>query len=380
METPYSADFEKNVFINCPFDDDYTRLLHPLLFTILYLGFNPRIATERSSANEPRIDKIFDLIGSSKYSIHDISRLQATTENEFYRLNMSFELGIDYGCRRFATNHHRDKKFLVLEKEQYRYAQALSDLAGMDIKNHNDKPFEIIQIARNWLASFSNGKTAKAPTFIHKEFNDFMEKFAQEREQEGFSPDDIKKMPVSDFIAYIRRSLNPLAPNLGSTATITGGSFRNTSSNLPGYSIKEYIFSVISGEITHNKNGKIIGNIKIRSPIASEQKLIEEKGLDKIDFISEESIISNDSSKQTVFTFSSPHTYPQIAMFLGVISVPMQDIKLYDLETTLKGYLKKDDLQNLTLEGTFDAVWKNNLPKGSYETSGEFKVDLIKKI
>ena len=95
MKTSYSTDFEKNVFINCPFDDDYTRLLQPLLFTILYLGFSPRIATERVDAGELRIDRIRELIGSSKYSIHDISRLQSTNKDEYYRLNMSFELGID---------------------------------------------------------------------------------------------------------------------------------------------------------------------------------------------------------------------------------------------------------------------------------------------
>jgi len=33
-ETP--EDFDKNVFINCPFDQEYLSLLRPLLFTILY--------------------------------------------------------------------------------------------------------------------------------------------------------------------------------------------------------------------------------------------------------------------------------------------------------------------------------------------------------
>src|SRR5690625_3567196 len=40
--------FENNVFINCPFDEDYYSLLRPLLFTIVYLGYNPKIATERA--------------------------------------------------------------------------------------------------------------------------------------------------------------------------------------------------------------------------------------------------------------------------------------------------------------------------------------------
>ncbi len=31
--------FERNVFVNCPFDTQYVPLLRPLLFTIIYLGF-----------------------------------------------------------------------------------------------------------------------------------------------------------------------------------------------------------------------------------------------------------------------------------------------------------------------------------------------------
>ncbi len=31
--------FDQNVFVNCPFDDEYLPLLRPLLFTIIYLGF-----------------------------------------------------------------------------------------------------------------------------------------------------------------------------------------------------------------------------------------------------------------------------------------------------------------------------------------------------
>jgi hypothetical protein len=71
------AGFEKNVFINCPFDDEYRRLLRPLLFVVLFLEFNPKIALERSDSGESRIHKICNLIRISRYSIHDLSRLQS---------------------------------------------------------------------------------------------------------------------------------------------------------------------------------------------------------------------------------------------------------------------------------------------------------------
>lgn len=91
--------YDQNVFVNCPFDEDYVSFLRPMLFTVLYLGLEPRIALERADSGELRLTKIVELIKVSKYSIHDLSRSEAAQAGEPYRLNMPFELGVDYGCR-----------------------------------------------------------------------------------------------------------------------------------------------------------------------------------------------------------------------------------------------------------------------------------------
>jgi hypothetical protein len=169
-----SPDFEKNVFINCPFDDKYLELLHPLLFTLIYLDFNPRIALENSDSGEQRIDKICKLIEESKFSIHDLSRLQSQKKNEYFRLNMPFELGIDYGVRKFAAGF-AGKKFLVLSKTRFDYAKAISDLSGVDIKSHNEEVRRIIRVVRNWLRQYITG-TVTAPSIIEEQFNYFMTK------------------------------------------------------------------------------------------------------------------------------------------------------------------------------------------------------------
>jgi hypothetical protein len=70
-------DFNNNIFINCPFDDEYFPLLKPLLYTIKKIGFTPRISLERNDSGEIRLNKIKELIESSKYSIHDLSTLVA---------------------------------------------------------------------------------------------------------------------------------------------------------------------------------------------------------------------------------------------------------------------------------------------------------------
>jgi hypothetical protein len=89
--------FDRNVFVNCPFDEAYLPLLRPILFVTLYLGLTPRIALENLDSGRPRIEKIIALIEQSKYAVHDLSRMQAERAGEYYRLNMPFELGLGLG-------------------------------------------------------------------------------------------------------------------------------------------------------------------------------------------------------------------------------------------------------------------------------------------
>lgn len=67
-------DFEKNVFINCPFDENYKPLLKVLIFVITKIGLIPRLAIERNDSAEVRLYKIKEILEESKYSIHDLSR------------------------------------------------------------------------------------------------------------------------------------------------------------------------------------------------------------------------------------------------------------------------------------------------------------------
>ena len=198
-------DFNKNVFINCPFDSQYNSLLRPILFTILYFGFTPQIASQTLDSGEQRITKILSLILKSKYSIHDLSRIRSAKRGELYRLNMPFELGIDYGCRCTARGQLRRKKFLVLGEKPHDYKKALSDLAGVDAKAHMNNPEKVILALRNWfIESVPLNKAADSATMIWYNFEDFNKIFSKQRKSEGFSKTDLKMMPVSEYIQFIR--------------------------------------------------------------------------------------------------------------------------------------------------------------------------------
>lgn len=204
METTTEDQFARNVFINCPFDEEYVPLLRPLLFTVIFLGYDPRIASERSDSGEARLRKICELIGSSKHSIHDISRLKATEADEFYRMNMPFELGIDYGCRTFSENYLATKKCLVLETEPYDYMKALSDLSGSDIKNHKDDPAEVVRSVRNWFVETVGLRDISPPKQIWYRFNEFTSDFYDARLEEGYTDEDLNMMPVPEYIDFIK--------------------------------------------------------------------------------------------------------------------------------------------------------------------------------
>jgi hypothetical protein len=159
--------FEKNVFVNCPFDDEYYPILRAILFTLIYLEFTPKI-TETSDSGQSRLSKIKDLIESSKYSIHDISRVQPNKEG-LPRFNMPFECGIDFGAKMYGVPRLEDKKCLILEKERYRYQKFLSDIAGNDIRAHSDDPAVAIKQVRNWL-KINSGDKLDWPTEIWNVF------------------------------------------------------------------------------------------------------------------------------------------------------------------------------------------------------------------
>ena len=141
----------KCVFINCPLDKDYEGILQAILFCIVYMGFSANLVRANGTF-EVRLSKISELIKASKYSIHDLSRCQAGEGGEFYRLNMPFELGLDYGCRQYFGRDRQHKKILILEEQKYRYQVAISDLAGCDIEAHEGNYEKAGRKVRNGLS------------------------------------------------------------------------------------------------------------------------------------------------------------------------------------------------------------------------------------
>lgn len=197
------SSFDKNVFINCPYDDEYLPLLKALIFTIKACGFYPRIALERFNSAEVRLQKIKQLIEESCFSVHDLSRIKAVNAGDYFRLNMALELGMDIGCRDYHPEPiFRTKKLLVLESERYSVQRGLSDMSFGDCKTHEGSEEKLIKCVRDWFYE-SGTKKIKPASTIWDDFNEFMSNLYVEKTEQGYSQVEIDHILVPEYIDWI---------------------------------------------------------------------------------------------------------------------------------------------------------------------------------
>ena len=160
MRRRRDPEYERNVFINCPFDDEYTPIFEAIVFTIQACGFRPMCARSRLNSSEARLEKIIDLIADARYSIHDLSRTELDRASALPRFNMPLELGMDLGCRAFGSGRG-DKSFLIFDRDRFRFQTYVSDIAGQDIADHGNDPNTAIARVRDWLRT--EGKRTNIP-------------------------------------------------------------------------------------------------------------------------------------------------------------------------------------------------------------------------
>ncbi len=158
-----SRRYSNSVFINCPFDGEYKRIFDALVFAVFDCGYVARCTLEIDDASRARIENILTIIGECKFGIHDISRTELSEGSGLPRFNMPLELGLFLGAARFGSGQQREKRCLVLDRERYRYQRYISDIAGQDIKSHDDDPEVAIARVRDWLNNDSLGSNVMMP-------------------------------------------------------------------------------------------------------------------------------------------------------------------------------------------------------------------------
>ncbi|HYC60435.1 MAG TPA: hypothetical protein VEK79_12800 [Thermoanaerobaculia bacterium] len=165
-------EYERNVFINCPFDSEYAPLFEAIVFAVQDAGFRPKCARERLDSSQIRLQKIAGLISACRYSIHDLSRTALDDVNLLPRFNMPLELGVDLGCKWFSADHS-GKSLLIFDSEQYRFQKFVSDLSGQDIHQHGNDARVAVTRVRDWIRTESGSNTIPGGAAIYRRYEDF---------------------------------------------------------------------------------------------------------------------------------------------------------------------------------------------------------------
>lgn len=171
-----NINYDFNVFLNCPFDEEYQPLFRAMIFSIHACGFIARCAQEVSNQNI-RFSRILEIIGESRYGIHDLSRISLEA-NVMPRNNMPLELGVFIGCRNFGTDYDYDKEYLVLDSVPHRYKEHITDLGGEDPLIHGNSPEQMVRCIRDWLvlkAPLNEKKLISSPSILFEQMSRFYE-------------------------------------------------------------------------------------------------------------------------------------------------------------------------------------------------------------
>ncbi len=117
------------VFLNIPYDEEFRSLYIAYIVGLCQLDLIPHLASELAGGGR-RLDKIFHLIQSCRYSVHDLSRVEVSVAQAATpRFNMPLELGMTITWQILNPSLH---DWFVLESEPFRLQRSLSDLNGTD--------------------------------------------------------------------------------------------------------------------------------------------------------------------------------------------------------------------------------------------------------
>ena len=139
---PYGA------FLNIPYDSAFGDLYLAYIAGISAFGLVPR-ATLEIPGGERRLDRILGLIGTCRYSFHDLSRVELDHKRPpTPRFNMPFELGLAVTLQRLQPG---TRAWFVFESRNRRLEKSLSDLGGTDVYVHDGKRSGVFRALCNAL-------------------------------------------------------------------------------------------------------------------------------------------------------------------------------------------------------------------------------------
>jgi hypothetical protein len=139
MESPKPSPPKVNplaAFLNIPYDNRFENIYLAYIAGLCTFGLVPRVTLEIPGGKR-RLDRIFELIQTCRYSFHDLSRVQLDRKPPWStpRFNMPFELGLAVAWSKIQGEN--GQMWVVFEKVERRITKSLSDLDGTDPRIHD---------------------------------------------------------------------------------------------------------------------------------------------------------------------------------------------------------------------------------------------------
>ena len=172
--TPH--DYDRAVFINCPFNPNFADSLHAIIFAVVCCGMKPRSALSAANVADTRIERLAQELCSCRYSIHDLSLLKADEKTGVAHMNMPLELGMAVALHRAPRRSNdplrHDWTALVLTNSAY--TDALSDANGNDLQRYSTRK-ELVAEIMYWLTPrVTHAQVRATPSSVDAELDNLL--------------------------------------------------------------------------------------------------------------------------------------------------------------------------------------------------------------
>ena len=195
----------RNVFVNCPFDEEFRGAFEAIVFAVSAMGYKPRCALEENDSGHLRLDKLYRLIENCDITIHDLSRTEPA-QNPVHgvslpRFNMPFELGVTLGAKRFGGTRQKRKRTLVMVRRPHLLGAYLSDLAGVDPVTHALDAAIILSEIRKFLHRDPAGQTLPGAAYCRRRFGEFRAALPKLARRAGHKPEEMH--PIFNYRVFL---------------------------------------------------------------------------------------------------------------------------------------------------------------------------------
>jgi hypothetical protein len=136
------------VFLNYPFDEEFSSLENAFHFPVVAAGLVPVCAKDLTTPDLLRLEMLAGAIQNCQYSAHELSRSKGEGPLNFARMNVPIEMGM---AMFHATDKVRKHRYAFFVPTPHDYHQFLSDLSGLDALCHNNDPTQLVKRVYEWL-------------------------------------------------------------------------------------------------------------------------------------------------------------------------------------------------------------------------------------